>query len=72
MTYFIRGNAHLFSGQLKLALADFNAAAELDPTSGQFIHLRGLARQLTGDEGGAEEDYRRARDLGYDDNDLNC
>ncbi len=65
IAYFTRANAHLFSGELKLALSDFNAASEIDPTGGRYIHGRGLVHELMGDAEGAEEDYRRARDLGY-------
>ena len=65
IAYFTRGNAHLFSGVLELALSDFDAAVELDPTSGRFIHGRGLVRELMGDAEGAEQDYQRARALGY-------
>ena len=70
IAYFTRANAHLFSGELKLALSDFNSASELDPTGGRYIHGRGLVRELMGDAEGAEQDYGRARDLGYDINDL--
>ena len=65
IAYFTRGNAHLFSGTLELALRDFNAAVEFDPASGRFIHGRGLVRELLGDAEGADEDYQRARELGY-------
>ena len=40
-------------------------ASEIDPMGGRYIHGRGLAYELMGDAEGAEEDYRRARDLGY-------
>lgn len=70
IAYFTRGNAHLFSVQWELALADFNSAVELDPASGRSAHGRGLVRLLLGDEDGAEEDFRRARQLGFDDRDL--
>ena len=70
IAYFTRANAHLFSGELELALSDFNAAIEFDPTSGRSIHGRGLVHELMGEAEGAEEDYRRARDLGYNINDL--
>ena len=66
IAYFTRGNAHLFSGNLELALADFDAAVEIDPTSGRFTYGRGLVRELMGAADGAEEDYQRAQELGYD------
>ena len=72
VAYFARGNAHLSIGKLVLALADFNSAVEFDPTSGRSIYGRGLVRELMGDAEGAAEDYRRAKDLGYDDRDLEC
>ena len=72
IAYFTRGNAHLLSGKLELALEDFNAAVESDPASGRSSYGRGLVRELIGDAEGAAEDYRRARELGYDDQDLEC
>ena len=72
IAYFTRGNAHLFSGKLELALADFNSAVEIDPASGRSTYGRGLIRELMGDAKGAAEAYQRARDLGYDDRDLEC
>ena len=72
IAHFTRGNAHLFNGNLELALADFNAAVESDPTSGRSTYGRGLVRLLMGDDGGAEEDFQLARDLGYEDQDPDC
>ena len=72
MAYFTRGNGHLFSGKLELSLADFNTAVEFDPTSGRSTYGRGLVRQLLGDDDGAEKDFHRARELGYDDRDPEC
>ena len=62
-----RGNARLFGGELDLALADFDAAAKCNPESDLAIYGRGLVREVMGDIEGAERDYRRARELGYDD-----
>ncbi len=70
IAYFTRGNAHLFSGRLESALADFNAAIELEPVSGRFIHGRGVVRELLGDGQSAGEDYQKARDLGYNVDDI--
>ena len=65
IAYFTRASAYLFSGELKLALSDFDAAIEIDPASGRSNHGRGLVHELMGDAEAAEENYRRARDLGY-------
>ena len=70
IAYFTRGNAHLFSAELDLALADFNTAVELDPADGRSTYGRGLVRLLLEDEAGAERDFQLARELGYDDQDL--
>ena len=40
VAYFARGNAHLYIGELVLALADFNSAIQIDPTSGRSTHGR--------------------------------
>ena len=69
MAHFTRGNGHLFKGHFELALADFEAAVQADPTSADAIYACGLARQLLGDGDGAEKDFQRARELGYEDND---
>ena len=73
-----RGNAYLFSGKPELAIVDFNAVVavaihgrggECNPESAVAIHGRGVARDVMGDAEGAESDYRRARELGYNDSD---
>ena len=64
--YFGRGNAHLFLGRLDLAIADFSAAIERNPESARAFHGRGVTREVMGDSEGAENDYGRARKLGYD------
>ena len=42
------------------------------PTSGRSTYGRGLVRQLMGDDDGAEQDFQRARELGYDDQNPDC
>ena len=69
IAYRSRGKAHLFKEQFELALADFEAAVRADPNSGVATYARGLTRQLLGDDDGAEKDFQRARELGYDDSD---
>ena len=55
-----------------MALADFNTAVEIGPTSGHSTYGRGLVRLLLGDEHTAEEDLQRSRELGYDDQHPDC
>ena len=62
-----RGNARLFSGELDLALADFDASVKCNPESDLANYGRGVVREVMGDLEGAENDYRRGRELGYDD-----
>ena len=62
-----RGNARLFSGELDLALAEFDAAVECNPESDLAYYGRGVVHEVMGNLEGAEQDYRRARELGYDD-----
>ena len=69
IAYFHRGNANLFSGDFEQAMTDFNSSIRCNPAGARSIYARGLVRELTGDASGAEEDYRRARELGYDDSD---
>ena len=62
-----RGSANLFSGKLVTAFADFSSALESRPDSAIAFQGRGVVREVMGDAQGAAEDYRRARELGYDD-----
>ena len=64
-----KGNAHLFREEFDLAMVAFTLAIECDPGSGSALYGRGLAREMMGDTLGADDDYRRARELGYDDSD---
>ena len=64
-----KGKAHLFREEFDLAMAAFTLAVECDPASGSALYGRGLAREMMGDALGADDDYRRARELGYDDSD---
>ena len=59
-----RGSAHLFSGNVSLAIVDFDAAIACDPASASAYYDRGVARETLGDTVGAESDYQRARELG--------
>ena len=64
-----RGNAHLFNGELGLAIVDFDLAVECNPASATAHYGRGLAREALGDTERAKNDFRRARELGYNDSD---
>ena len=64
-----KGKAHLFREEFDLAMAAFTLAVESNPASGSAFYGRGLAREIMGDAIGAEGDYSRARELGYDDSD---
>lgn len=66
VAYYERAKAHLYSGGFDLALSDFDAAIQCNPLDADTYHERGLARELSGDREGAEADYRRATELGYD------
>jgi len=72
IAYFQRANAHLFSEDPDQALADFNEALKLDPGSGRATYGHGLVREWLGDAEGAAGDYQRARELGFDDQDVDC
>ena len=64
--YFYMGNARLLSGNFDQAIGDFDLAIECDSGSGRAYYARALAKELMGDSEGSDLDYRRARDLGFD------
>ena len=64
--YLGRGNAQLFGGNPEEAITDLETALRLDAANAVAYHSRGIARTVTGDLMGAEEDFRRARELGFD------
>lgn len=65
-SYFCMGNARLFSGNFEQAIGDFDLAIGCDSGSGRAYYARALAKELNGDAEGSDLDYRRARDLGFD------
>ena len=67
LVYRFRGYAHAARGEMAFALADFNSSVESEPKSAIAYQVRGVAREVMGDAEGATEDYRRARELGYED-----
>ena len=64
--YFCMGNARLLSGDFEQAIGHFDSAIECDCVSGRAYHARALAKELMGDSDGSDLDYRRARELGFD------
>lgn len=66
LAYLGRGNARLFSGELELAIADFDAAIKCNPSNARAYHGRALIREAMHDAQGAEDDFNRARQLGYE------
>ena len=58
--YVGRGNIYRQQGQLDLALADYNAAIQLDRTDAQAFHNRGLVYQAQGQHQTAIEDFTTA------------
>ena len=65
-SYFCMGNAWLLSGNFEQAIGDFDLAIECNSDSGHAYYARALAKELMGDSEGSDLDYRRARDLGFD------
>ena len=65
-SYFCMGNARLLTGNFEQAIGDFDSAIECNSDSGRTYYARALAKELKGDSEGSDLDYRRARDLGFD------
>ena len=64
--YFYMGNARLLSGNFEQAIGNFDSAIECNSDSGRAYYALALAKELKGDSEGSDLDYRRARDLGFD------
>ena len=60
-----RGAAHAGLKEYSLAIADYNQAIQLKPDFGLAFNNRAKAKAASGDNKGAQDDLRRARDLGY-------
>jgi tetratricopeptide (TPR) repeat protein len=58
-----RGLVRLRLGDLRGALADYNAALSLQPGNAWTLYMRGLVKLKTGDRSGAEADRRAALDI---------
>ena len=46
------------------ALAEYDTALRLDPDFGNAYGVRGLIKRAMGDAQGAEQDFRKAKELG--------
>ena len=55
-----RGSVYLKMGNVENAIADFNRTIEIDSNHSKAYHLRGLAREMAGDDGEALEDFNKA------------
>ncbi len=63
---FERGNAAYGKGEYAKAIADLTEAVRLDPKNAKAYDNRGLAFQQKGEKAKAEEDFARAKELGYE------
>jgi Flp pilus assembly protein TadD len=53
-------------GQFPLAIADFSAALSKNPKDAHSMYNRGAAKQIMGDQAGADADIAGARSLDPD------
>ena len=58
-----RGNIHQGTHQYDLALADYNAAVELDPKDAYSLYSRGLTMRALGQDEAAECDIAKAKQI---------
>ena len=65
----MRGFAYSFQREFNKAIADYNTAIRLNPTSGVAYYNRALANDALGnvDPAKIEADFSRARELGFED-----
>ncbi len=64
--YFNRGNAYADKGALPQAIADYNQALTIDPSSADTYFARGMAFKRGGDAQSAIADFRVVLELGDD------
>ena len=57
----VRGNR----GDYDKAIADYNEAIRLDPKAAGAYYGRGFAHQQKGEQAKADEDFAKAKKLGY-------
>ena len=61
-----RGVAYDAKGEHDRAIADYTAAIRIDPSLAHTYHNRSFARHRLGDYAGAEDDIRKAKELGFE------
>ena len=60
-----RGSAYRAKGKHNKAIADFTEVIRLDPKNAKAYWNRGVAYSETGERAKADEDFARAKKLGY-------
>jgi tetratricopeptide (TPR) repeat protein len=63
--YFARGLAHYYLKDYKKAIQDMDKAIELNPNAAQYYFDRGDAKELFNDFNGACQDWKIAKEKGY-------
>ena len=63
LAWLARGSVYLKMKNSEKAISDFTQAIELDSIHPKAYHLRGLARELAGDNDAALEDFTRALEI---------
>jgi tetratricopeptide (TPR) repeat protein len=58
-----RGLVHVKLKELDLALADYDAALRVDPKNAFCLYGRRMAKQLMGDQAGADADIAAAKQI---------
>ena len=70
MCYIGRANVYILQNKLKNAIADFSSAIELEPEAAVIYHTRGKLYEQIGELDKAEEDFLKAEDLGFDEDEF--
>jgi tetratricopeptide (TPR) repeat protein len=64
--YLGRAVAYIALEEFDRAIADYDAYLRINPDDAIHYAGRGVVKQLAGDAQGAEQDFRKARELGYE------
>jgi len=65
IAYINRGIAHRGLGQYELAIQSYDEAIRLDPQFSYAYNSRGIAYEALGNSIQAEQDFAKAKELGY-------